>query len=54
LYENVLNIVVKVANDLGVLLATPYVAIRIMEDISSSDGKNVNNYAYLNYCMNVL
>jgi len=53
MYENFLSIVVKVANGLGVLLAASYIAIRIMEDIGSSDGKNVNNYPWLNYCMNV-
>jgi hypothetical protein len=51
--ENVLNNVVKVANGLGVLLATPYIAIRCMENIGSSDGKNINSYRWLNYCMNV-
>ena len=53
MYENVLNSVVKVANGLGVLLATPYITIRIMEDIGCSDGKNVNSYPSLNYHMNV-
>jgi hypothetical protein len=50
MYENDLNSVVKVANGLGVLLATTYIT---MEDIGSSDGKNVNSYTWLNYHMNV-
>jgi hypothetical protein len=53
MYENVLNNIVKVADGIGVLLATPYITIRMMEDIGSSDGKHVNNYPWLNYHVNV-
>jgi hypothetical protein len=47
LYGNVLKNVVKVANGLWVLLAIPYVAIRIMEDIGLCDGRNINIYPRL-------
>ena len=53
MYENVLNNIVKVAYAIGGLLATPYITIRIMEDIGCSDGKNINSYTWLNYHMNV-
>jgi hypothetical protein len=43
MYENVLNNVVNVANCLGVSLATPYIAIRCLEDIGSSDVNNINS-----------
>jgi hypothetical protein len=53
MYENVLNNIVKVADGIGVLLATPFITIRMMKDIGSSDGKNINIYPWLNYHMNV-
>ena len=53
MYENVFNNVVKVANGLGVSLATPSIATNFMEDIGSSDDKNISTYPWLNYCMNV-
>jgi hypothetical protein len=52
-YENVLSNIVKVTNALRVSITIPYTPIRIMEDTGSSDGRNVNNYPWLNRCTNV-
>jgi hypothetical protein len=52
-YKNVLNNAVKVTNALWVSMAIPYIPIRIMEDIVLYDGRNVDNYPWLNRCTNV-
>jgi len=44
-YKDVLN---YIFNDLRVFWPSLYIAIRIMEDIGSCDGKNVNTYPWLN------
>jgi hypothetical protein len=43
-YKNVLNHTVIFTNGIGVSLATPYIAIRIMEDTGLCDGGNVRSY----------
>jgi hypothetical protein len=53
LYEPVSNKAVKVTNGLPVSMAIPYIAIIIMQDIVLCDGSNINNYLWLNSCMNV-
>jgi hypothetical protein len=47
-YDNVLNNVFKFANGLWFSLAIPYIAIRLMQDMGSCDGGNVNSYPWLN------
>jgi hypothetical protein len=52
-YENVLNNTVQVTNGLWVSLPIRYIAIRIMENIGSCFGGNINSYPRLNSCINV-
>jgi hypothetical protein len=47
-YEIVLNNAVKVTDGIRVLLAIPYIAMRIMDNIGPCDSGNVNNYPCLN------
>jgi hypothetical protein len=47
MYENVLNNVVQITKGSLVLLAIPYIAIRIMEDSGWLDGMNINSYPWL-------
>jgi hypothetical protein len=47
MYENVLNNVVQITKGSLVLLAIPYIAIRIMEDSGLLDGMNINSYPWL-------
>jgi hypothetical protein len=47
MFENVLNNVVQITGGLLVLLAIPYIAIRIMEDSGLMDGMNINSYPWL-------